>query len=105
MTSVTAQSHAWMMVVMVSGLASSFLFALSQWFPNFFWSRTICGSYSVSTYHLVPGKAKCAKYRLIKSLEIVSTWTKSLREFLLLFSMPTREVHKNSGIYLQNPIN
>jgi len=29
MTSVTAQSHAWMMVVMVSGLASSFLFALS----------------------------------------------------------------------------
>jgi len=27
MTSVTAQSHAWMMVVMVSGLASSFLFA------------------------------------------------------------------------------
>jgi len=56
MTSVTAQSHAWVMVVMVSGLASSFLFALSQWFPNFFWSRTICGSYSVSTYHLVPGK-------------------------------------------------
>jgi len=37
-------------------LASSFLFALSQWFPNFFWSHTICGSYSVSTYHLVSGK-------------------------------------------------
>ena len=45
--------HGWWLV---SGLASSFLFALSQWFPNFFWSRTICGSYSVSTYHLVPGK-------------------------------------------------
>jgi len=45
-----------MMVVMVSGLASSFLFALSHWFPNFYWSRTICGSYRVSTYHLSPGK-------------------------------------------------
>jgi len=52
MTSVTAQSHVWMMVVMVSGLESSFLFALSQCFLNFFWSRSICGSYSVSTYHL-----------------------------------------------------
>jgi len=30
MTSPTAQSHAWMVVVMVSGLASSFLFALSE---------------------------------------------------------------------------
>jgi len=30
MTSVTAQSHAWMMVVMVSGLESSFLLALSE---------------------------------------------------------------------------
>jgi len=67
------------------------------------------------TYHLwvlwcqnVPPcsrKIKCAKYRLIKSLAIVSTWTKWLREFLLPFSKPTREVHKNSGIYLQNPIN
>jgi len=35
MTSVTAQSHAWMMVIMVSGLASSFSFASSQWFPTF----------------------------------------------------------------------
>jgi len=30
---------------------------LQQWFPNFFWSRTICGSRTVNTYHLVPGKA------------------------------------------------
>ena len=71
------------------------------------------------TYHLwvlwcqhVPPcsrKCKCAKYRLInvqmcKSLEVVSTWTKWLQEFLLPFSKPTKEVHKNSGIYLQNLI-
>jgi len=56
MSSVTAQSHVWMMVVMVSGLASSFLFALCQWFPNLFSSRTISGFYCVSTCHLVPGK-------------------------------------------------
>jgi len=27
-----------------------------QWFPNFISSRTICGSRTVSTYHLVTGK-------------------------------------------------
>jgi len=25
-------------------------FALRQWFPNFFWSRTICESLTVTTY-------------------------------------------------------
>jgi len=29
---------------------------LFPWFPKFFWSRTTCGSHTVSTYHLVPGK-------------------------------------------------
>ena len=66
------------------------------------------------TYHLwilwchVPPcsrNSQCAKYRLVKSLELVSTWTKWLQEFLLPFSKTTREVHKNSGIYLQNLIN
>jgi len=28
---------------------------LEQWFPNF-WSRSNCGSRTVNTYHLVPGK-------------------------------------------------
>jgi len=29
---------------------------LDQWFPNFFSSPTICGTHSVTTYHLTPGK-------------------------------------------------
>jgi len=44
--------QSWSVLISVS----SFLFAWSQWFPSFFWSRTICGSRTVSTYHLVPGK-------------------------------------------------
>jgi len=29
---------------------------LKQWFPNFFWSCTICRSLAVTTYYLVRGK-------------------------------------------------
>ena len=104
MTSVTAQSHVWMMVVMVSGLASSFLFALSQWFPNFFWSRTNCGSYGVSTYHLVPGSVNGQNIVWSKVWKLFQHEQNGCKNFLLPFSKPTREVHKNSGIYLQNPI-
>ena len=28
--------------------------SLKQWFPDFFWSRTICGYRAFTTYHLVP---------------------------------------------------
>jgi len=29
------------------------LFSINQWFSNFFWSRAVCGSCTVRTYHLV----------------------------------------------------
>jgi len=29
---------------------------LHQWFPKFFWSRTICWSRTATSYQLVPGK-------------------------------------------------
>jgi len=32
------------------------MWPLNQWFPNVFWSRTICASGAVTAYHLVPGK-------------------------------------------------
>jgi len=35
---------------------NSMVFYLKQWFSNLFWSRTICGSRTVITYHLVPRK-------------------------------------------------
>jgi len=28
---------------------------LDQWFPNFFSSRTTCGTHIVTTYHFAPG--------------------------------------------------
>jgi len=53
---------------------------LQQWFPNFFWSRTICGSRTVSTYHLVAGRVNVPN--IIRSkvwktrIDTISTWTK-----------------------------
>ena len=44
---------------------SGWSFPLTQWFPNF-WSHTICGSRTVTTYHLVPGKFNVRKIILSK---------------------------------------
>ena len=35
---------------------ASVAYHLTQWFSNFFWSRAICVSRTVITYHVVPGK-------------------------------------------------
>jgi len=53
---------------------------LNQWFSNVFWSRTICGSRTVTTYHLVPGKVNVPN--IIRSkvgktrIDTNATWTK-----------------------------
>ena len=60
---------------------------LDQWFSNFFWSRTICGSRTVITYHLVPGKVNVPN--IIRSkvwktrIDTNATWTKWLWEILM----------------------
>jgi len=69
MTSVTAQSHAWITVLMVSGLVSSFLFNVCI--------KSVVPKRFLITYHLwVPyckhvspcsRKSQCSKYHLIKS--------------------------------------
>ena len=59
--------------------------------PNFFWSRTICGSRTVNTHHLVPGKlnmpniirSKVWKTRIDK----ISTWKKCVWEFVAIFKV------------------
>ena len=60
---------------------------LSQWFSNFFWSRTICVSRTVITYHLVPGKVNVPN--IIRSkvwktrIDTNPTWAKWLWEILM----------------------
>ena len=61
--------------------------ALDQWFSNFFWSRIICVSRTVITYHLVPGKVNVPN--IIRSkvwktrIDANATWTKWLWQILM----------------------
>ena len=63
------------------------LHGLVQWFSNCFWSRAICVSLTVITYHLVPGKVNVPN--IIRSkvwktrIDTNATWTKWLREILM----------------------
>ena len=61
--------------------------AVTQWFSNFFWSRTICVSHTVITYHLVPGKVNVPNIMRSKvwktRIDTNATWTKWLWEILM----------------------
>jgi len=58
-----------------------------QRFQNFFWSRTICGSRTITTYHLVPGKVNVPN--IIRSKvwktrnDTNATWRKWLWESIM----------------------
>ena len=60
---------------------------LNQWFWNFFWSRTICVSRTVITYHIVPGKVNVPniiRSKVWKSrIDTYATWTEWLWEILM----------------------
>jgi len=60
--------------------------SLHQWFSNIFWSRTICVSLTVITYHLVPGKVNVpniVRSKVWKTrIDTNATWTKWLWEIL-----------------------
>ena len=44
------------------------MLALDQWFPNFFSSHTICGTHTVTTCHLAPGKLNIPNIIRLSSL-------------------------------------
>ena len=83
----------------------NFALVLDQWFPNFFWSRTICGSRIFNTYHLVPGKVNVSN--IIRSnvwktiIDTNATWRNGCEKVLWSFLeiKEGRGLHKNSGIY------
>jgi len=74
-----------------------------QWFPNFISSRTICGSRTASTYHLVPGKLylpNIIRWKVWKTrIDTIWTWMQQLWEIIMPIFTSTMEVHKNSRIY------
>jgi len=51
---------------------------LNQWFPNFSWSRNSCGSRTVITYRLVPGKVSVPN--IIRSKFGKPGWTQMRHE-------------------------
>jgi len=75
-----------------------------QWFLNFSWSRTIFGSRTVTTYHLVPGQLNLPNMIRSKVWKIYTNWHKCdinkicVRNYNGHFQNPTSKVHKNSGI-------
>jgi len=61
---------------------------IDEWFPNFFWSRTICGTRTVIAHHLVPGKRILPKIICSKvcptRLNTNSAWKEWLWEIIMI---------------------
>jgi len=63
----------------VNAIESLWHKGVAQWFPNFFWSRTIYGSRSANTYHLVPRKVNVSNTRT----DTNATWRRWLWQSIM----------------------
>ena len=67
--------------------------SLKQWFPDFFWSRTICGYRAFTTYHLVPENSSyqvSIRSKVLKTgIDTNATWiTMTVRNYNCHFQKP-----------------
>jgi len=75
-------------------------------FPNLFSSRTICGTHTITTYHLSPGKLNLPN--IIRSnvwktrIDTNATWTKWLWKIVVTI-LKNNKGSTHSGIYERNP--